>query len=87
VAQELAAELDEELFREARAGYEEFGDTPEPDWDDFEGLHFVEPLSQELADDTADELAEGLIVQVELPSSGMPVQVELPSSGMPRRVD
>ncbi len=75
MAQELAAELDEELFEEAWAGYEEFSDTPEPDRDDFEGLHFVEPISQELADDTADELAEGLVVQVELPSSGLPRRV------------
>jgi hypothetical protein len=40
------------------------GEGDEPDWEDFEGMHYVEPVSPKLAADARDELARGLAVRV-----------------------
>jgi hypothetical protein len=36
----------------------------EPAWADFDGMHFVEPISEELAAEAAEQLAWGHVVRV-----------------------
>ena len=65
-ALEHARGLDQESFERALVAYNEGDDeAPEPDWDDFSGMHFVEPISEELAAEAAGQLARGFAVWVE----------------------
>ena len=62
---EEARRRDEAAFEGATEKHaEEPDEHPEPDLDDFEGMHYVEPISDELADSAGDELARGFAVRV-----------------------
>ncbi len=62
-AWEYAQELDEKAFE--RAGEEAYGEEKEaPDWDDFDGYHYVEPIDAALAAEAAPRLERNIAVQV-----------------------
>ncbi len=62
-AHDLARELDETSFERAMDKYLE-DEAEEPDWEDFDGMHYVEETSSKLADSAREELARGFAVRV-----------------------
>ncbi len=63
-AHAVAQELDAESFQGALDDYYDTGVGAEPAWADFDGMHFVEPISEELAAEAAEKLARGHVVRV-----------------------
>lgn len=61
-AHEEAARLDEMAFDKAVDGFE--GKGEEPTREDYTGMHYVEPISAEVAEHTADLLARNIAVRV-----------------------
>lgn len=61
-ATEEARRLDQLAFEKALDGFE--GEGPEPTWADFDGMHYVEPVSNALAEDAREQLARGLAVKI-----------------------
>ena len=59
-AREEAQRCDERAFQLSIEEGE--GDTPT--WEEFDGMHYVEPISPKLADEASAELARGFAVKV-----------------------
>ncbi len=64
-ATEEASRRDESAFDAAVEEHaDEPGEAPEPVWEDYDGMFYVEPISRELAADAEDLLACNMAVQV-----------------------
>jgi hypothetical protein len=61
-AEEGAIQADEAAFEKAVDDADETGEDVADD--EYEGMHYVDPVSQELADSASDQLARGFAVQV-----------------------
>jgi hypothetical protein len=62
-AWEHAHELDEAAFEHAVE--EAYGEQKEePDWDDYDGFHYVEPIDAALAEEAAPQLERNIAIQV-----------------------
>jgi hypothetical protein len=60
-----AEERDQQQFESALEMDDEAREVAfEPKWEDFEGMHYVEPVSPRLAADAHDMLARGIAVPV-----------------------
>jgi hypothetical protein len=62
---EDASERDQRAFEEDMEKHaDESDEYPEPAWEDYDGMFYVEPISHELADASSYELERGLTVRV-----------------------
>ncbi len=61
-AEETAIYWDERTFQEVQDDYEGEGD--EPEWEDYQGMHYVETIAPGLAKQAEWELSRGFVVRV-----------------------